>query len=502
MTQSTIRGSIERDLSEEVFIRDELAFLGAYHGDWDEVAESVVDLSTETGQRIAVATLDDKILADSELLRFDQSAPLPAQATIVDPASELFEFAVSDATLELLYEQMSLIEECLDDAGIPNTVIIDDFGFEEIEPEGPLTSDQEDIVDDCFISAEEAIPLGASAFTLDSEDDVDSLAAEPLQLFIGYGGETEASLFPSGVSAGFWAAIGGVLAVAIALTVMVASRITRPIVSLTEAARQMRGGDLGARVEVAGGDELAELGRAFNEMAASIQAEDRARRTLTTDVAHELRSPLANLRGYLEAVQDGVVDPDEATINSLHEETMTLQILVDDLQQLSLAETGRLALVMTEVDLGDLVERTVATNAGSAANANVQLEAVTEPNMKVMADGDRVRQILTNLIANAIRHTPGGQVVVTIVADDESHPAASELGVEVRDNGEGIEAVHLPHLFDRFYRADQSRTRSTGGTGLGLAIAQELAQANGGRIEVESVVGQGSTFRLILPRPR
>ncbi len=119
-----------------------------------------------------------------------------------------------------------------------------------------------------------------------------------------------------------------------------------------------------------------------------------------------------------------------------------------------------------------------------------------------MIDGDRVRQILTNLIANAIRHAPDGQVVVAIVGDDDTGLAAPELAVEVRDTGEGIDAVHLPHLFDRFYRADQSRTRSTGGTGLGLAIAQELAQANGGRIEVESVVGQGSTFRLVLPRPR
>ncbi|MEL7156141.1 MAG: ATP-binding protein, partial [Actinomycetota bacterium] len=307
------------------------------------------------------------------------------------------------------------------------------------------------------------------------------------------GDERDASL-TRGLTRGFWVAVALVMAVAVATTWFLADRILRPVASLTAAARAMTGGDLTARVEASGADELGQLGAAFNEMAANIEAEDRARRTLTVDVAHELRSPLANLRGYLEAIQDGVITPDDDVISSLHQESVVLQHLVDDLQELSLAETGRLRLRRTPTDVGDLVERVVAAHQGAAAAAGVTLTAETEPGCSAPVDGDRIRQILGNLIGNAIRHTNYDGAVTVAVRDGDP------LAVTVTDTGEGIAPEHLPQLFDRFYRADQSRARATGGTGLGLAIARELARAHQGDITVASRPGHGSTFTLTLPR--
>lgn len=492
LTESTIRSALALDLDLERDIRDQLAFHGAVNGDWDDVAAEVENLALATGERIAVASLDGMILADSAILLDEGDEPLPAQATIVDPASEFFDFQISDEDLAQIDEFNDVFLQCLDEAGIPAFLNEEDFGF--IEPAVEITEAEEAELFDCVTET-----FGGDEFLADLDElgvPVEEAVAEvapPLQLFIGYGDDRE-GLFASDRSGAFWLAVLGVLAAAIAVTVLIADRIARPIGSMTIAARAMSKGDLTARVDVEGADEIARLGQAFNDMADSIEAEDRARRTLTTDVAHELRSPLANLRGYLEAIQDGVVQPDEATISSLHEEATVLQVLVDDLQQLSLAEAGQLTLNRVPIDLGDLVERTVAAHLPSATAVGVELKAITDPGLIVAVDGDRIRQILTNLIVNGIRHTPAGGLVAVVLAPGDP------VAIEVRDSGDGIEAEHLPHLFDRFYRADRSRARATGGSGLGLAIAQELARAHSGRLEVESVVGEGSTFRLLLPR--
>jgi signal transduction histidine kinase len=217
---------------------------------------------------------------------------------------------------------------------------------------------------------------------------------------------------------------------------------------------------------------------------------------MVTDIAHELRTPLTNLRGYLEALRDGVSAPSPATLASLHEEAVLLAQLVDDLQDLTLAEAGQLALRRAPLRVADALGRARQALRPQAEDRGVRLRveppATALPD--VLADERRLGQILRNLIANAIRHTPpGGEVVLSA--------AASPDGVElvVRDTGQGIAAEHLPHVFERFYRADASRARTTGGAGIGLAVVKQLVEAHQGRVDVHSTPGQGSTFRFTLP---
>ncbi len=522
LTERDIRASLERDLDTELLIRDELAFYGFEVGGWGGVSSLVEALATDTGERIAVATLSGEILADSEQLLFGEDAPLPAQPTIVDPLSELVSFAFEgeDPDAIVAFENQ-VVEGCLDLLGVPANRFEFEGGSDDLVlPARVLTVEEETAFLSCLADADVDDPeffLDPSPFedelqedfgdAIDELDDLDEedlaefgLAdVEPVQLFVGYGDGRDDGLFPSLTSWPFLAAVGAVIAAAAAVAFFTAQRMTRPIAALTAAAQSMRNGELGVRVPAARPDEIGDLGRAFNDMAGSLQAEDQARRTLTTDVAHELRSPLANLRGYLEGIQDGVVEPDVATIASLHEETTSIQALVDDLQQLSLAEAGRLALHREPTDVGDLVERVVIAHAATAAGAGVGLSARATEGCVTMLDPERIRQVLTNLVSNGVRHTTEGGAVLVLLHDRRSEADGAGIEIEVRDNGEGIAPEHLPHLFDRFYRADESRNRATGGTGLGLAITRELVHAHGGTIEVRSRVGAGTSFHVHLP---
>jgi signal transduction histidine kinase len=230
-------------------------------------------------------------------------------------------------------------------------------------------------------------------------------------------------------------------------------------------------------------------------MAGSLARTERLRRTMVTDVAHELRTPLTNLRGYLEALQDGVASPGPEVIASLHEEAVHLSRLVDDLQDLALAEAGQLPLERRPVPVADVVAPVARLLAPQASAHGVTLETDLPPDLPpVDADPGRARQIVHNLLGNAVRHTPsGGRVRVTAL------PAGPEVEVRVTDTGEGIPPEHLPHVFERFYRADRSRARATGGAGIGLAIVKQLVEAHGGRVGVVSLPGLGSTFRFTLP---
>lgn len=499
LTESDIRDAIERDLDVEFLIRDEIAFHGLVNGGWDGIDETVADLSLTFDERIAVASIDGEVLADSELIVAESEAPLPAQALIVDPESTLVDFGFEDLVDD---EENDRVTACLAEVGVGAVGVASEIGV-VVVPVRELTDDETDGFLSCadrsgIIEPEfhlEALSPTDIVTEVDGDglvlDDVD---VEPVQLFIGYGDQRDDAVLASLTSLRFWLPVAAVLALVAGGAAAVARRLTRPLSSLTAAARRMRHGDLAARADVGGVEEIASLGSAFNEMASALQSQDQARKTLTTDVAHELRSPLANLRGYLEGIQDGVVDPDEATIASLHEEATAMQNLVDDLQQLSLAETGRLHLRRERADVGDLVERVVAAHRGAATSAGVQLTATTTPGMVAAVDQDRCRQVLANLIGNALRHTPrGGAVAVT------AEHGESTVIIRVRDTGAGIAQQHLPHLFERFYRADGSRSRTTGGSGLGLAITRELVRAHDGEITVESVVGQGSVFTVVLP---
>ncbi|MFC9694401.1 sensor histidine kinase [Kribbella sp. NPDC056951] len=287
----------------------------------------------------------------------------------------------------------------------------------------------------------------------------------------------------------------GVMLIAALVMLLTGRRLVRPIVALTGAAQRMRNGDHAARVPVTGKDEVARLGHAFNAMAESIQRSDFQRKAMVSDVAHELRTPLANIKGYLVASEDGVVPLDGELVTSLLEETGLLEHLVADLQDLALADAGMLRLHPAPRDLSELAQQVVLAHRPAAETAGVTLTADVPPEAVVSIDSARMRQALGNLVSNAIRYTPrGGTIVVGVRRVDDGY------NLTVTDNGTGIADEHLPHLFDRFYRAEQSRSRSTGGSGLGLAITKHLTEAHHGRITVTSKLGEGSVFTLWLPQ--
>jgi two-component system sensor histidine kinase BaeS len=280
-------------------------------------------------------------------------------------------------------------------------------------------------------------------------------------------------------------------AVALLIALAVAGRILRPVGELTRAVRRMREGDLDVRVAPRGDDEIARLARAFNDMAERLAQTERTKRQMVTDVAHELRSPVTNLRCGLEAIQDGLAAPDRGRIDALHAEVVLLQRLIADLEDLALAEAGGLTLRREAIDIAAAVRRaTAAETDGAPVTVQIADDAST-----VAADPGRFDQMLRNLIGNARRHTPPeGRIEVRAARADGA------VRIEVADSGSGIAPEHLPHVFDRFYRADASRDRATGGAGLGLAIVRRLAEAHGGSVSARSDgPGRGATFTLILP---
>jgi len=282
---------------------------------------------------------------------------------------------------------------------------------------------------------------------------------------------------------------------AVLLTLALSRRILAPVEALTTAVRRMGSGDRSARVAERGSDEISTLARAFNAMADALARTEGLRRTLVTDVAHELRTPLTNLRCQIEALQDGLQAADPAALASLHEETLLLARLVDDLQDLALAESGHhLPLRLAPLRLEEVVLAALAAMRTGAQERGITAQSEVPADVVVNADRERLGQVLRNLLANAATHTPaGGAISVT------AHRAGDSVRLVVADTGGGIAAEHLPHVFDRFYRADPSRARATGGAGLGLAIVKQLVEAHGGSVAVASEPGQGTQFTITLP---
>lgn len=290
--------------------------------------------------------------------------------------------------------------------------------------------------------------------------------------------------------------LAGLAAVALALLLGfgISWRLTIPLRRLTHAAGVIAAGNLAERVPVQGRDEIADLGRAFNQMAASLEEGETLRRNLMADVAHELRTPLTVIQGNLQAILDGVYPLDEAQVAGLYDETRLLTRLVDDLRELALAEAGQLRLERAPVDLVALAQAVTANFMPAAEAAGVKLLAPAAGAVTVLGDADRLGQVLRNLLSNALRHTPAGQQVAVRV-----ETAGDQALLIVADTGTGISPQDLPHVFDRFYRGSKNRGRRVGSAGLGLAIARQLVMAHGGDIGVESVEGQGTTFTVRLP---
>jgi len=295
--------------------------------------------------------------------------------------------------------------------------------------------------------------------------------------------------------------IAGVISFALALllVVIISRRILGPIEALTSATRRMERGDLSQRVDPKSKDEIGELAGAFNSMADSLARTEQLRRNMVSDVAHELRTPLTNLRAQIEAIQDGLASASVETVASLHEETMLLSSLVDDLQELALADAGQLRLNRVDSNISDLIQQAVRSFEARAREKQIELVITGQADLPtVSADPNRIGQVLRNLLSNGIRCTPrGGRVAVSASAKGSSR--GSSIEVSVQDTGAGIAREQLPFLFERFYRTDDSRDRATGGAGLGLAIVKQLVEAHGGGVSVESEVGRGSKFTFSIP---
>jgi two-component system OmpR family sensor kinase/two-component system sensor histidine kinase BaeS len=301
------------------------------------------------------------------------------------------------------------------------------------------------------------------------------------------------------------------------LGVLIARGLAAPLSRLSAAARQIARGQLGERVPIAGAAEIADTARAFNEMADGLQQAERLRQHMIADIAHELRTPLTVIQGNLRAILDDVYPLEKAEIATIYDETVMLSRLVGDLRELAQAEAGQLALAIQPVETAPLVRSAIAPFEAAAAEQRVTLVAdLPDPLPLVLADSDRVRQVLQNLVANALRYTPADGTITLSASletndqgrrtNDDGNVApffvlgrSSFVRFTVGDTGQGIAVTDLSHVFERFWRADRARARDQGGAGLGLAIAKQLIEAHGGQIGVASRIGVGSQFWFRLP---
>ena len=298
------------------------------------------------------------------------------------------------------------------------------------------------------------------------------------------------------INEGFLVAAVVVLPLAVIASVLVARQLSRPLRSLASASHHIADGDYSQRVAVNGPIELVEVGNSFNAMADALENVERRRIALIGDVAHELRTPVTVLRGYVEGLADGVFPASPETWKKLDEETMRLSRLVEELQELSRAEAGQLRVTVTAVKPADIVTTAAERLRVPFADKGLRLDVVLPGGLPaVVADPERLVQVLSGLLGNALRYTPAPGAVVITASDVNGGVAFA-----VRDSGIGLDAADLPQVFERFYRVDRSRARTSGGSGVGLTIARALATAMGGTLRAESDgLGKGSTFTLVLP---
>ena len=284
------------------------------------------------------------------------------------------------------------------------------------------------------------------------------------------------------------------LAVAIVLSIFLLRQLTRPLRRLDEATRRIARGEFSEPVGIPSADEIGRLARSFDEMAESLDRSERTKKQMIADVSHELRTPLAAVRSALEGLRDGLIEPSAETLASLHDKILLTTRLVRDLHQLTLADAGRLSIQPMACRVEELISTIVETIGVQLEDSEIRLDCRVSPDLPdVIVDRQRIEQVLLNLLANAIRHTPpGGALSVSAVVHTEG------VQLNVCDTGPGLTEADLIHVFDRFYQADDART-SEGGAGLGLSIAKALVDAHGGRIWAENSPVGGACFHMILP---
>lgn len=311
-----------------------------------------------------------------------------------------------------------------------------------------------------------------------------ALAADLLENFAT--ATTEILLVAMGVSIG----------AAIAISIFTSRRITAPIESMKEASRSIADGEYQRRVKVLSEDELGSMARSFNRMAETLEQTEKRRLSLVGDLAHELRTPLASIKGTMEALVDGVIPTETDALIDVQREVNRLQRLVQDLEELSRAEAGQIRLEKRPISPGELVVEVARRLQGQYDDKGVELSIdLSDAPPRIVADPLRLTQVMLNLLGNALQFTPAGGNVKVEVGEKSGN-----LVVRVQDTGAGIPEHDLQRIFERFYRVDKSRARPGGGTGVGLTIARHLVEAHSGRILAESPgPGQGSTFTVLLP---
>lgn len=550
-------------LSDDTDILRQLSGFAATHADWDGVRPSVRDLSRTMGRRIALTTEAGRTIADSAAP--GTALPARASATIdplntdthTEPGAQLAGIdpravgpyrlpAAERARVKALAEkrltcvranlgdgsfrelpsgrtvltadggEASVPSQCADgalntptrteqkalDELIALTTPCLDLDGEKRQAANPLAGIGVDVIPGFTAAAQDpGRRLGDSRRTQSCVDDarrtqLDPYVAPRARLYLGALGQQPVGFDLSPANKAKIAGVAGlVLVVTVTTTTVVAIRLVRPLRALTAAARQPP--QQHTRVAVTTKDETGYLAAAFNDLTARRQQLEAQRKAMVSDIAHELRTPLTNIRGWLEVTRDGLLEPDPDLIASLHDEALLLQHIIDDLQDLAAADAGTLTLHREPIAADDLVERTVSAHRTLAESAGVRLCARTDPGLTLAADPVRMRQVLGNLTSNALRHTPaGGTVTLT------ARQAGDMVVLTVQDTGSGIAADDLPHVFERFWRAEKSRSRRTGGSGLGLSIVRQFVEAHEGTVAVDSEPGKGCVFTIRLPRPQ
>ncbi|WP_394619315.1 ATP-binding protein [Lentzea sp. JNUCC 0626] len=532
LTQASIAREQGRELASDNRIYATLLTYSTDHRDWSEVDGYVDSLIREhPGRRIVLVTKDGRTVADLG----GDGGQLPAKAAAVvdplevdpvlvpgapadridkrvlgpfrtpidfrdreDPTGALYCLRLNKkertgldcrerdlpfdtrADFTALLELEDLVNACLARRQLPPVDLDPDYTPAQKQSTGVQPPDE---------------PAVGACVAASRKEQLTPYVAQPVLLYLtNPTGTPTAAISLSGNGWRVVGAAAAVLLVAVGVAAFAGARITRPLRALTAAATHMSGGGDIPPVPVRGQDEIAGLTRAFNTMAANRAQLEQARKAMVSDVAHELRTPLSNIRGWLEAAEDGVHDLDPALITLLLKEALVLQHVVDDLQDLAVAEAGSLRLTLERVNVVTTLEQVQAAHEARATQAGVTLSVTADPALFVRADALRLRQVLDNLVANAVRYVPaGGTVAVEGTSED------GDCVITVSDTGPGIAADDLPHVFDRFWRADKSRSRSTGGSGLGLAIVRKLVEAHGGTVGVSSTTGVGTTFRVRLP---
>ena len=289
-----------------------------------------------------------------------------------------------------------------------------------------------------------------------------------------------------------WASLAA-LGVAFLLSFLLTRRVLRPLSQMSNITRDIAAGDFHARVDVVTKDEVGQLGLAFNRMADSLEGIEQLRKNMVADVAHELRTPLTNLRGYLEALNDQVIEPSPQTLKMLQEENLRLVHLVDSLQQLARADAARAYLKREKLDPATELRQILSLYSSGFQEKKISVTTNFKEGLTVVADRDKLLQALRNLLDNSHKYTPeNGCVEITVSA------LHKEIEIRFTNNGPGIDQADLPFIFERFFRAERSRSRDAGGAGIGLSITKELIEAHGGKVGAESSAGSTSIW-LTLP---